>query len=140
MRAFFELHRGNKVGGRKPKTIVARHTGERGNATRRGAVFGGVARGLDVDRTHRVGREARIQQAGRRSGDKEPIERGERLVRLRSGNVDLAGTVANHAGNVTERLADIAGDREGNVDDGRIVERTRGGDLLRIDGRRGGSH
>lgn len=132
----FILDGGKKIGGGEAEMIVADSGVEAEHAAGAFAVFGGLARGLDLDAAKGVGAHADDQLSVGGLGHVEAVEQGHRLVSLGSGYVRLAILILHDPGDEVENVAIVVGAGIDDVDDVEAADSFLRGNLACIDGRR----
>ncbi len=126
----------NEVGGKEAEVIVADAGVELKNAAGSFAVFGGFARGLDLNGAKGIGADADDEFSVGGLGDIEAVEQGDGLVSLSSSNVGLAGLILNDARDKVQCVAIVVGAGVDDVDDVESADGFLRDDLRGIDGGR----
>ena len=130
------LHRGDEIGGKEAEVIVANAGVEAEQAAGSLAIFGGLARGLDLNGAERISADADQELSVSGLGDVEAVEQGDGLVGLSAGDVRLAGLILHDAGNEIEGVAVVVVGGKDDVDDVEAADGFLRGDLSGIDGGR----
>ena len=132
----FVLDGRDEVGGGEAEVIVADAGVEAENAAGSFAGLGRLARRRDLDGAEGVGADVDEELSVGRLGDVEPVEQGEGLIGLGSGDVGLAGLVLHDAGNEVQRVAIVVRAGIDDVDDLNAADRFLCRNLAGIDGGR----